>query len=606
MGPSSQKLSGAGTRRILRLAAAAGSAAIVLSILLFWLNDQMATPAYWRASLVFLAVLEWAYLGTVAGILVAMPPLAWLALRRRRTGARRTALSRALLAVASMAISLALAESITAAWLERSRRSTVVPVGGSGRGAQVDRQMMWPPLSLDDVPLPESFPVRTSDGAIELVIVGESSAQGVPYSAWLSIGQLVAWQLEEVIPGRRVRLQMLATSGDTLETQHQRLASMPRRPDLMIVYCGHNEFGSRFHGAREIVPYDDDRTPTGWRLVRERAEAVSPLCELIRRTSERCRLEEPPAGHRDLIDTPAFTTDEYRLLLADFRRRLETIVSYAGRIGTTVVLIVPPGNDAGFEPNRSFLPAATPRSEREAFRSDFLEARRLEDTDPPAAIEAFRRLIARQPSFAESHYRLGVLLDRSGDAEGAYREFVASRDRDGFPIRCTSAFQDVYREVAAQHAAILVDGQAELHAIGRRGLLDDRLFQDAMHPSLRGQIALAQAVLRELRAHHAFGWPQGTPAPIIDPSRCAARFGLGLDAWKKLCLWGIQFATYAQGLRHDPAPRLQRKSAHAAAYERLVAGEAVEALGLPNVGIPEPVPAVTDTDPTRVTRSQPP
>src|SRR5262249_42087230 len=181
-----------------------------------------------------------------------------------------------------------------------------------------------------------------------------------------------------------------------------------------------------------------------------------------------------------------------------------------------------------------------------------------------------------------------------------------ARDRDGYPIRCTTPFQDVYREVGARHGVILIDGQAELHAIGRRGLLDDRLFQDAMHPSLRGQIALAQAVLRELRAQQAFGWPEDTPAPIIDPSRCAARFGLGPDAWKKICLWGIQFATYAQGLRHDPAPRLHRKTAHAAAYERLVAGEGVEALGLPNVGIPEPVPAVAEPNPTRLTRSPPP
>lgn len=594
-------------RRILRLSAVAAPAAIGLSLFLIWVNDQIGTPAYWRATLAFLKVLEWAYVAAVASILGGMPPCLLLALRARRPGARRTVLPRVLLAVSSLGVSLILAETIAARWLDQSRRSTVVPVGGLSLGAHVDPQTMWPPVSLADVELPDSFPVpRVAGAPIELVVVGESSAQGVPFDEWLSVGHLISWQLEDVIPGRRVCLQVVANSGDTLELQHQRLASLPRRPELMIIYCGHNEFGSRLNGAREGVPYDDARTPTVWRRLLDRVEAVSPLCELIRRSSERCRLEVPSTAPRDLIDTPAFSAEEHRLLLADFRRRLEAIVSFAGRIGAIAVLIAPPGNDAGFEPNRSFLPPATPRSEREAFRRDFLEARRLEQTDPPAAIEAYRRLIARQPGFAESHYRLGVLMDRAGDSEGAYRHFIAARDRDGYPIRCTTPFQDVYRDVAARHGVILIDGQTELHAIGRRGLLDDRLFQDAMHPSLRGQIALAQAVLRELCARNALGWPVGTPAPIIDPTRCAARFGLRPDAWKRLCLWGIQFGTYSQGLRYDPAPRLQRKRVYAAAYERLVAGEAVEALGLPNLGIPEPVPAVADRESTRLTRSQPP
>jgi hypothetical protein len=38
------------------------------------------------------------------------------------------------------------------------------------------------------------------------------------------------------------------------------------------------------------------------------------------------------------------------------------------------------------------------------------------------------------------------------------------------------------------------------------------------------------------------------------------------------------------------------------AYDRLVAGEAVESLGLPDVGIPEPVPAVDVRDLAPTTR----
>ncbi len=451
---------------------------------------------------------------------------------------------------------------------------------------------MWPPVSLAEVRLPTRFEDDSDDTDIDLVVVGESSAAGVPYGDWLSIGRLVAWKLEEAIPGRKVRLQVLAASASILEHQHLRLADLKRRPDLLIVYCGHNEFSSRLNGARDLPYYVDDREPGGWRRVCEHVEAISPLCEMIRQSLEKCRLEVPPtpSGNRELVDRPAYTADEYDLLLADFRRRLEAIARWGSEIGATIVLIPPPGDEAGYEPNRSFLPAATTRPVREAFGSAFLAARELEPKDPEAAIAAYRTLVDRQPGFAEAHYRLGVLLDAAGDEEGSYRHFAAARDGDGYPMRCLGAFLQIYHEAAARHGAILLDARAELHAIGSRGRLDDELFQDAMHPSMRGQLALAQAVLREVRNRHAFGWPDRTPAPALDPKTCADWGGLDSEAWKKICLWGVHFGNYSRWLRFDPTVRVERTARYAIAYDRLVAGEPVESLGLPNLGLPRPVP----------------
>ena len=58
-------------------------------------------------------------------------------------------------------------------------------------------------------------------------------------------------------------------------------------------------------------------------------------------------------------------------------------------------------------------------------------------------------LLKSQPGFAETHFRLGLLLERAGAWDEAYEHFVKARNLDGLPIRCTTAFQDVYHEVAA-------------------------------------------------------------------------------------------------------------------------------------------------------------
>ena len=65
------------------------------------------------------------------------------------------------------------------------------------------------------------------------------------------------------------------------------------------------------------------------------------------------------SGLRKLVDVPFYSSTEYHTLLVDFGRRLEAIVSYAEQVGALTVLILPAANDAGFEPSRSFLPAAT-------------------------------------------------------------------------------------------------------------------------------------------------------------------------------------------------------------------------------------------------------
>lgn len=567
---------------------------VLLAIVaVLWVDSITPRWVYWEAGLIFLIALEAAYGVALAAAPIGTVALGVLAARSRRRGRPRPGVARGLLLCGSVWFGLAAAEAAAVLWEMRPRRGTPAP------WAEADRKRLEGfsrglPAATTKVVAPTEFPDPRDDREIDILVVGESSAEGVPYNNWLSIGRLVAWQLGEILPDRPIRLQVLAMSGETLELQQGRLEGLKRRPDLMIVYCGHNEFSSRFFHAREPHYYFDEEAPTAWGLLVGQMEGTSPLCGLIRRTADRCRvaIPPPPDGHRALVDVPVYTAAEYTALLMDFRRRLEAIVAYGERVGARPVLIAPPGNDAGFEPNRSFLSPATPRAERDAFARDFLAARRAEGLDPEKARAAYRGLLARQPGFAEAHYRLARLLERAGAWEDAYSHDVAARDGDGYPMRCPSAFQDVYRDVAARHGCILVDGQALFHAVGRHGLLDEDLFHDGMHPSLRGQIALAQGVLHELRARGAFGWPKDSPEPVIDPARCVEHFGLRPDVWRYICLWGIMFYDKTWPIRYDPSHRLEMKHVFARAADRIEAGEPPEAVGLANIGTPEPVPVV--------------
>ncbi len=421
---------------------------------------------------------------------------------------------------------------------------------------------------------------------VTITVIGDSSAYGLPFERWLSTGRIVTWRLRQAIPNRRFRLEVLAEPGVHLERMHQKLAKLQRWPDVLIIYSGHNEFTYRYRWSRSVEHYGDERAFRPWRTLRRQAARLSPLCEMIQDAIEANGLGEPPPPEvtRQLVDVPACTPEEFDERLADFRRRLERIVAFCERVGTLPVLVIPPGNDAGFEPNRSVLPPETTRAERAAFARRFLAARAIERSDPGRALALYRALLVPYPGFAETHFRLARLLERAGQWEAARRHYVAARDLDALPMRCPSAFQNVYREVAARHDVILVDGPKVLQAASAHGILDDSLFLDAMHPNVKGHALLAQAILRRLHQRRAFGWPKGSPPPTIHPDDCARHFGLNAEGWKAACEWGATFFERTAHIRFDPSERLARRRCYRRAARQIAEGRPPSEVGLPGIG----------------------
>ena len=260
--------------------------------------------------------------------------------------------------------SLAMAESIAAVWLAWPQIST----------PRLPTRFSDPPNKIasrnrENTPVQKPLPTRFSDtwneDTLDIVVLGESSACGAPYDEWLSVGQIVAWQLQEAIPKRRFRVENLARLGTRLDIVHNLMSGLERRPDLVILYAGHNEFDTRFYWGRTPRHYADETPFPRVRLERS-AWKYSPLCRLIQQTIGIFRISLQPQRDvpRPLVDVPVYTAAEKAERLHDFRTRLEAMTAYCDRLGALVVLVPPPANDANFEPNRSFLLPQTTRAER--------------------------------------------------------------------------------------------------------------------------------------------------------------------------------------------------------------------------------------------------
>ena len=256
------------------------------------------------------------------------------------------------------------------------------------------------------------------------------------------------------------------------------------------------------------------------------------------------------------------------------------------RIGCLPILIIPPGNDAS-DPSQSHASRETSAFARQTLFHRLTEIRASKSVTQNRAIAAYRQVIAEQPMHAHTLYRLARLLESAGNFAAANHHYILAREHDGLPLRCIVPLEAAYRTVVRRHSGsvLLVDGPAVLRTKSQHGILDAHLFHDNVHPTLVGHVAIAEAVLGGLKARGAFGWPESTPAPALDPRQCADDFGIDSAAWTTVCDRSAAFYSQLAFLSVDPAERIEWHNRYAAAATQIRAGTRPECTSIFSVGI---------------------
>jgi hypothetical protein len=521
------------------------------------------------------SLLGFYFLAALAGLVVVCSSC--LAVARAHRRGDRAALQRSLrwlLLASSCLIALFTMELVSALAVRWSYNIPSLPTrfaAAREEGARTNT-----PSGGDAIDRAGSGIIRSNPGTkreLYVVVVGESSALGVPYQPWVSVGQIVGWQLQRILPGRKVTVDLRAKGGATLEQAMALLASLKRHPDAIIAFSGHNEIQTRFGWSRSVRHYVEEGPESPLALL-ELARSMSSTGTLILKTLDNYYGETPPPPgvSRELIDHPICTSKEYATTRQEFERRLDALVAYCNAIGTLSILIVPGSNDGSFAPNRSVLAGSTPAADRAAFARAFYEAKGSESGGPTGAITAYRHLVAQHPEFAETHFRLARLLARAQAWDEAREHFIKARDLDGSPFRCPTDFRQAFNDIASRRDVLLVDGPAVLAGLTPHAILDDQLYHDAHHLSLIGTIALAQDILGQLKANQAFGWPRSTPVPRIEIIDCMRHFELGTQKWAKLCERAAEWFSIAASLRYDPSERMEAAVGYRRAGRAIAAG----------------------------------
>lgn len=300
-----------------------------------------------------------------------------------------------------------------------------------------------------------------SGDAVDIFVLGGSSAWGEPYGRDLGFAPWAAAMLGERVADRPVRIHLLAKRGASLYPQVEALRRvLPYRNRenraLVFVYAGHNE---------QLGP--EDVADASGLTLRQRVTDRSLLLSSWRLEATRDRPQWRQRG------------------LQHYAHYLAEVVSIAQDAGATPILSTVVSNLGGVEPS---VVAASP----EALRAAFATARAAEaEGDFARAQAAYEAIDAPDLRPLARFDAARMLRARGQPAHDAFLAAQMEARSDNFG-RARPEQNDVIRALAAEHEVPLVDAERRFRAAHPDGIIDSRLFADGHHPNAAGYHLLAQ------------------------------------------------------------------------------------------------------------------
>lgn len=423
---------------------------------------------------------------------------------------------------------------------------------------------------------PDQLPA-SPENELHLVAIGGSSMLGHPYEPKYGIAEVAAWRLRQLYPDRIVRLTNLAIGGLNLREAMGRLHRLETRPDLLLVYSGHNEF------FRDLE--DAERTAESPFRVLDPLLMNSPTFVLTYRLlSHRAAVKELKKDLAKNINLSGSTlirdhivpVSIYQERLVRFRTHLSQLGEYCRRENIATIWFVPAGNEADWDPNRSSLSTFQTAEAERQLQGQYQKANQLEAAGAfTAAISIYERGLQKHPELAEFHYRLGQCLLKLDRDEEAAHHLRRALDTDGHPIRANADYRKIITEVARESGVPLIDSPSHLRRHTARGILDRTLFHDNVHPTLKTLFLLGTAACETIETDSGLQAQMGMPETLAAPDfeQSLADAGITADDISLACAriaFGVRWLTRC---RFDATWRLHQAEQFQLWSDKLKTGE---------------------------------
>jgi tetratricopeptide (TPR) repeat protein len=196
---------------------------------------------------------------------------------------------------------------------------------------------------------------------------------------------------------------------------------------------------------------------------------------------------------------------QYEKVREHYEFSIQSMVTTAQEKGVPVVLVTIPVNLRDWRPNVSYHPLVgeTLADWEQQYRNG---RRLLWLGDAAGAVQSFSTATQLSPLHAESHFMLGLALEKLHDYDAAFQAYSRARDLDHNPFRAPSDLNRILRRIAGQSGNVsLADAEQAFRDATAPLAPGFDLFLDYVHPTKRGNLLVAQTVYDEIVRRRIIG-----------------------------------------------------------------------------------------------------
>lgn len=336
----------------------------------------------------------------------------------------------------------------------------------------------------------QKIPVPKPPNTMRLICLGGSTTAGFPYEININFPAFLKCGLQQQFPEKKWQVINLGVSAlNSHGVRHMSREILELKPDLILIYMGHNEFYGVF-GLASARGHLSNPTVVQWFLKLKTLRIYQLLESLIYRLSPGPKAQKATLMARMIQNNKVlYGSPLYQKTLKNFETNLNEILNFFQQQNIPVILSPLVSN------LKDQQPLGAPPPQKSGMNLDRIREL-IQQNDFVQAKNLLHTALQEQPNNAQLHFLMGQVYYSLKNFRAAKKHFIVARDYDQVPFRAPSGINQIIFKLAQKRSVPLAPTDSLFSAFSPHGIWDGNLFLEHLHPNEKGYQLLARAFAR--------------------------------------------------------------------------------------------------------------